>query len=102
MTEAKHTYHAACGSIYRDKRWFASTQQETGTETSGAERALAREVAIMLDSHADLLEACKAALPWVACCFAGQDEDRHPQSIANQAEDLAMLKAAIAKAESKV
>ena len=43
----------------------------------------------------DLLEACEAALTWVA--VATPREDAHPAAV-NHANDLACLRAAIAKA----
>lgn len=49
----------------------------------------------------DLLDALKAALPWVALATARDPETTHPQALANAAEDLASLKAAIAKAEGR-
>lgn len=51
------------------------------------------------EQRADLLAACKAALPWVAIATAGRFPEMHPQALANNAEDLALLQAAIAKAE---
>lgn len=48
----------------------------------------------------DLLAALKAALPWIAIAMVARDpETTHPQAIANHAEDLALVQAAIAKAE---
>lgn len=82
---SKITYQASGATIYRDAKWHASTQCETGCASSAAECATAAEIARILDSHADLLAACKALLG-------------HLDGLAEP--DCSLARAAIAKAGS--
>lgn len=59
--------------------------------------------AIAASAHDDLLEACKAAVSWLAA-NAGRmqaNEFTHPEAVANIQKDLVKLHAAIAKAEGR-
>lgn len=110
MTEAKHTPEP--WGVWREPHEHGTITDELGRHIArllngthetdaNAERIVScvNACAGLADPSAvpDLLEACKAALPWVA--VAQPDNDAPRDAIANHGEDLAALKAAIAKAE---
>ena len=81
-----------------DSKYGADRPLQPGSVVDLLRRMLAEVERLREAAAPDLLAACKAAEAWVAISTA-ENPDRHPKSISNAKEDLAILQAAIAKAE---
>ena len=57
--------------------------------------------ACLLAAAPELLKAARVAMPWVAIATARDPDTTHPKAISNAEDDLAILRAVIAKAEGR-